>query len=100
MNPLQLILSALAEDDLKSIWRWTSEHFDEAQADAYLESIGRRLEALATAPLAGTDQGSIRDGYRSWVVGRHTAFYKLDEGAVIIQRVLHGGMDPEIHLDN
>lgn len=94
-----LLLSAKAQDDLFEIWRWTSESFGERQADRYLDELGEAMRACAEVPKRGKDRGSIRDGYRSVLVGKHVVFYVSDDAKVIVQRVLHGSMDFDQHLD-
>ncbi|MCB1743412.1 MAG: type II toxin-antitoxin system RelE/ParE family toxin [Gammaproteobacteria bacterium] len=40
----------------------------------------------------------MRAGYRSWLIGRHVAYYTLVGNAVRIVRVLHQQQDPDSHL--
>lgn len=43
-------LTEPAVDDLKEIWRYTSDKHDEAQADKYLDTLKIGCEKIADAP--------------------------------------------------
>lgn len=94
----RLLISAKAQDDLVEIWRWTCEHFGERQADRYLDELGEAMRVCAESPERGRDRGVIRAGYRSVLVGKHVVFFVFDDAQVLVQRVLHGGMDFDAHL--
>ena len=84
--------------DLEDIWIHTFERWGEAQADRYLEELGEGLRLCGTTPERGRDRGLVRDGYRSLLVRRHVIFYTFSDEYVRIQRVLHGSMDPTLHV--
>ena len=42
----------------------------------------------------------MRSGYRSPLVRRHVIFYTFTDDSVLVQRVLHGSMDPELRLQD
>lgn len=94
----RLLISNAAEDDLISIWRWTFGQFGERQADRYLDELDEAMRACAELPERGRDRAEIRAGYRSVLVGSHVVFYVFDDASVLVQRVLHGGMDFDAHL--
>ncbi len=93
-----LVISERAEADLREIWRWSCGRFGEAQADLYLDQIDAGLRECGMAPERGQDHESIREGYRSKLIRKHVAFYTFDDTEVVVQRVLHGSMDPERHV--
>lgn len=95
----RLLISNATHDDLIAIWRWTCEQFGERQADRYLDELGVVMNACADSPERGRDCSEIRDGYRSVLVGRHVVFYQFDDAQLIVQRVLHGSMDFDAHLE-
>ena len=41
---------------------------------------------------------SNKAGYRSVLVGKHLVFYTFTDSTVLVQRVLHGSMDPDRHV--
>ncbi len=93
-----LLISERAEADLRDIWRWTGEQFGEAQADRYLDGLERGLREVGTEPDRGKRRDAVRPGYWSKHVHRHVVFYVFTQSKVVIQRVLHGSMDPQRHV--
>lgn len=96
----RVLISNAAQNDLATIWRWTLDQFGESQADRYLDSLVEVMESCADSPARGRDRSEIRDGYRSVLVGRHVVFYQFDDAQLVVQRVLHGSMDFDAHLDS
>lgn len=95
----ELVLTCAAEADLRGIWIFSWEIWGEHQADRYLDGLQAALMSCAEAPERGTPRDDIRPGSRSCLAGRHVIFYRYDEVQVVVQRVLHGAMDPSLHLD-
>ncbi len=95
----RVLISNQAHQDLVDIWHWTAQAFGERQADRYLDDLGEAMNACAEAPGWGRDRAKIREGYRSLLVGRHVVFYVFNDAQVIVQRVLHGSMDFDAHLE-
>ncbi len=94
----RLLVSHRAEADLVAIWRWTRETFGESQADGYLDELEAGMKECARRPKHGKDRSNLRAGYRSRLVGSHIVFYTFTADEVLIQRVLHGGMDFDSRL--
>jgi toxin ParE1/3/4 len=88
-----------AEADLIDIWLFIYKAWGEAQADRYLDELEVRMERLTRNPRMGKSRELLRPGYRSWPVGRHIVFYRIDEAEVTVVRVLHEKMDPEIQFN-
>jgi len=93
-----LELQHRARQDLKEIWRFSCETWNEQQADKYLRQLAEKTALLRTNPNLGRRRDEVRPGYRSLVVNRHVVYYLVEEDSVRIVRVLHDGMDPERHL--
>jgi toxin ParE1/3/4 len=96
----RLLLSPAAEADLMEVWSYTAEFFGAQQADRYLEELAEGLRSCATRPSRGRRRDDLRPGYRSLLLVRHVAFYTVLDDAVVVQRVLHGSMDPDQNLDD
>ena len=94
----EICLSALAERDLIDIWRYTFDRWGPAQADRYLEELDQGIARLSADARIGADRQGVRDRYRVLFVERHAVYYKFSEREVQVVRVLHGQMDPEVHL--
>lgn len=96
----RLFLTRKAEDDLRGIWIYSAESWGPAQADRYLDGLERALEACGEEPTRGTERREARSGTWSWTALRHVLFYRFDGESVVVQRVLHGAMDPARHLED
>jgi toxin ParE1/3/4 len=96
----RLLLSPGAESDLLDVWSYTAEHFGVLQADRYLEQLVAGLRSCASRPNRGRRRDDLRPGYRSVLLARHVAFYTVRDDAIVVQRVLHGSMDPDQNLDD
>lgn len=87
-----------ARSDLSAIWDFTEEHWDGAQADAYVHELYAAAERVTETPERGLRVDAIRQGYRRYSIGSHLLFYAVLEGEVTIVRILHQRMDPTRHL--
>lgn len=96
----RLVVSKRAQADLIEIWLYSCKTWGEAQADRYLDELGVALRECGADPECGRRRDEVRPGYWSRLVRRHVAFYTETFDAVLIQRVLHGSMDPDLHMDD
>lgn len=96
----RLVVSKRAEADLREVWLYSLKTWGEAQADRYLDELGVGLHCCGAEPERGRRRDEVRLGYWSCLIRRHVAFYTVTADVVLIQRVLHGSMDPDLHLDD
>ena len=92
-------LSAPARADLDSIWRYTSEQWNRAQADRYIDSLILRMVWLGRSKALWKDRSDIRDGLFSVGESRHVIFFQSTGETIPIVRVLHDRMDVARHID-
>ena len=93
----ELRLSPAAAADLDDIWQYTAEHWNADQADRYTDEIRDACHHLA----AGTKRGravDARPGYLSYAISAHTIFFRAQDDALEVIRILHQRMDPDRHL--
>ena len=84
-----------AKTDLVEIWDYIADD-SETRADAFIETIDKKFQALVDEPYLGIARDEIEVDLRSFPVGRFVIFYrKLTEGIEIIL-VLHGARDLNI----
>ena len=88
-----------AESDLIDVWRYSFEQWGEALADKYLDELDSDIRKLADNPEIGAKRDYVREGYRMLFVGSHGVYYTVTPDTVHIIRVLHGRMDPDMHLE-
>ncbi|OFT50713.1 plasmid stabilization protein ParE [Brachybacterium sp. HMSC06H03] len=92
------LFTPAARSDLSSIWDFTAERWDAAQADTYVHELVAAAQRVAVQPERGHPADHIRPGYRRYSIGSHLLFYLVAEGGVTIVRILHQRMDPTRHL--
>lgn len=93
------ILTNKAQDDLKTIGRYTNEKWGREQRNRYLALLDESFQNLASGLLFGHDCSAIRSGYRKLKVGSHVVFYRaIGEGGIEIVRILHRRMDVDAQL--
>jgi toxin ParE1/3/4 len=64
-------------------------------ADRLSESITGRFAMLATHPRAGRRRDDLRPGLRGFPAGAYIVLYRVEDGDVVIVRVLRGSRDLE-----
>jgi toxin ParE1/3/4 len=94
------VLSPAARADLEQIWNYSSERWDDDQAEDYLREVQRAIEGVVSNPTIGRACNDVRLGYRKHAVGSHTLYYRIGSDDVIdVVRVLDERMDADRHLD-
>jgi plasmid stabilization system protein ParE len=89
--------SPLAQKDLLAIKEYIG--VDLASPQAAKSTVGRitkRIRSLVVAPEIGTPLSAIcaiDSDYRFLVCGKYLVFYRYENGAALIIRVLYGGRD-------
>lgn len=93
-----VVISDRAEEDLREIWVYSFHEWGEEQADRYLDQLEDAMQECGAQPERGDRRESVRTGYWSRLVRKHVVFYTFTDDEVLIQRVLHGRMDPVRHV--
>lgn len=88
--------SRLARLDLIEIGDYTLDHWGEDQALRYLDSLERCFELVSANPEIGRKCDRLRKGYRRIEHEKHVVFYRTDRAGVLIVRILHQRVLPEI----
>ena len=96
----RLLVSERAEADLREIWDFSNEQWGADRADRYLDELAAGLRECGSDPARGRPREDVRAGYRSRRIRSHLAFYTVTADEVVVQRVLHASMDPDLHLDD
>ncbi len=85
-------LTEQAESDLLDVWHYIAQDSTEA-ADAWIETILRRCDHTAAAPLSGTTRGELAPGLRSIPVGNYVVLYQPTPTGIAVIRVVNGARD-------
>jgi toxin ParE1/3/4 len=82
-----------AEEDLKSIGRYTEQHWGRTQRNVYLKNLENRFSWLAESPGHGRHRSDIAEGYYSFPEGQHIVFYLCSQDGIDIIGIPHKDMD-------
>jgi len=64
-----------------------------------LRDLDEAIQSLGVSPHLGRKCDYIKPGYRRLKAGIHLIYYRLDTANdVDVVRILHGKMDPTLHL--
>jgi toxin ParE1/3/4 len=88
--------SRSAKADLLSIGAYPLQTWGAAQAERYLDGMEQCAKMLAGNPLLGRPCCWIRPGLRRFEKERHVVFYRRLEDGIIVSRILHQSMLPEL----
>ncbi|MEM9795073.1 MAG: type II toxin-antitoxin system RelE/ParE family toxin [Pseudomonadota bacterium] len=82
-----------ADEDLEDIWRYTLAQWDLDQALKYDADVMRRIAGLAAGTTSSRTAEELGPGMRRALAGQHVVFFREDDAAVTVVRVLHQRMD-------
>lgn len=93
----RILVSPEAQNDLREIRRYISEELENpVAAGNTLAQITKRMRSLLDFPESGSQLAAIvgiDTAYRYLVCGSYLAFYRTQEDAVFIDRILYGRRD-------
>jgi toxin ParE1/3/4 len=89
--------SRRAEADLLGIAEYTTRTWGQRQALHYLDELEDCCEKLASSPALGRPCDEIRPGLHRLEHGKHVIFYRRERGGIVISRILHERMLPQMH---
>lgn len=90
-------LSILAERDLKDVGEYSVDRWGVDQALRYLNGLIEAFENVTRNPKMGRSCIGAQSGYRRLEHQRHVVIYRIDDDVIVINRVLHQAMLPELH---
>jgi toxin ParE1/3/4 len=94
-------LSKHADEDLRSIFRYTHETWGEEQVWIYLSLLEAARDQLTQNPLCpgSRPREDLAAGCRIFRAGKHYFVYRIQDGFLEIARILHESMDFESQFD-
>ena len=96
---MKYVVSSVAHDDLLSIWKYSADRWDGAQADLCIEAIAVRLAWLTRNPGLWHARPEFGDDLYSYPDKSHVIILREAHGSLQIIRVLHVSMDLGQHID-
>jgi toxin ParE1/3/4 len=91
--PYPVRFTTQAEQDLRDIWRGLAEFGGLENADQKRLAIREKIKLLRQFPNVGRCRDEILPGLRSLATQGFVIFYRFDQTAIEIARVLHGKRD-------
>lgn len=79
--------------DLDEILDYTTEAWNEIQADRYVLGLRDGLEMLAEQPGLGRVRDDLHPGLRAFLYSRHIIFYQGAPWGIDVVRILHVSRD-------
>ena len=91
-------LARRARADLLDIATYTAERWGDAQAEHYITRLFAAFQKLVDRPELRRSYADQPRYFRA-LEGKHAVFYRVGDGEeILIVRVLHAAMLPELHL--
>ncbi len=81
-------LSKLAQEDLIRIFGYGVHQFGERQAEIYFDKIFASFEQIAERPYSYEAVNDIKEGYRRYVLGPDTIYYRIVNSVVEIMAIV------------
>ncbi|MER3437281.1 MAG: plasmid stabilization protein ParE [Chloroflexota bacterium] len=95
---LPVILTPQARRDLSDIELYTAQQWGNQQRRASMAKLEKALQDLAEFPHLGRSRDELGAGLRSYPIGEHVIYYRVDPGKLTVLRVLHRTMDASTTL--
>lgn len=91
--------SATADCDLLQIFEYGLKEWGFEASFEFARSFDESLDLLAQHPLIGRERSDLREGFRTWLHRGYLIYYEIEEGDVLVNRIIHGSADPTSQLD-
>ena len=82
-------LAPEARIDYTEILLYTLKTWGDQQMDAYSDQLEQAFATIGANPGIGRRRDELRPGLRSFPVGQHILFYRVDGSDVTVVRILH-----------
>jgi len=93
-------ISELAQSDLENITRYTRDQWGRDQRDRYMLAMETQFEVLAQNPRLAAERVDYDPPVRIYKYEKHLIVYAINDGGILIIRVLHQSMDVAAHLSH
>ncbi len=88
--PIPIKIKPRAKEDLLEIWYFIAHvRFQLKAADTLMEWFSSEFQRLANNPNLGTLCERINPEFRQQILDPYIIFYKVEDGSLVIYRVLH-----------
>lgn len=91
-------ISEAAHADLVGIREYSTINWGPRQAKNYVRGLLAQVKRAAKHPQIGRPVDHVVVGVRMVSYQSHTIYYRVSDNGIEILRVLHGRMNPPLHL--
>lgn len=93
-------VSKAANTDIRSIARYTQDTWGRDQRRRYLKGLNEKFEVLAAMPEMAVERRDFRLPVRIHHYEKHLIIYVINDGGILIVRVLHQSQDVPAQLSD
>ena len=93
-------VSKAAQADIREIGRYTQQQWGKDQRRVYLGELNDRLQLLANTPMLAAERQTLDPPARIHPYEKHLIVYVIEDGGILIVRVLHQSMDVPAQLSH
>jgi toxin ParE1/3/4 len=94
----KLNLRPLAKRDIREIWDYSTKTWGRRKANEYVRLLTGSLDIVDINPGLARPAGVGEPGLRRFVAGSHVIYFHIEPEVIDVIRILHGSMDPQLHL--
>jgi toxin ParE1/3/4 len=93
-------VSQAANSDIRSMARYTQDTWGSDQRRRYLHGLNEKFEMLAEIPEMAEERRDFRPPVRIHHYEKHLIIYVIEDGGILIVRILHQNMDVPAQLSD
>ena len=93
-------VSKAAQKDIREIGLYTQREWGAAQRRKYLSSMEQQFDNIAQSPFLAAEYKEFMPPVRILPHKKHLIVYLVEDGGVLIIRILHASMDIPAQLSN
>ena len=91
-------VSRAALADIREVGRYTQQQWGKVQRRLYLDEMNNRFQFLAENSAIAPERRSFDPPVRIYPFQKHLIVFVMEEGGILILRILHQRMDVSAHL--
>ncbi len=74
---LKILIRPKAREDLKKIWHYTYQNWEEKQANNYTRGLSETINRMIDNPRIEASIDDVKEGYRLYHAKHHLVIYRL-----------------------
>jgi toxin ParE1/3/4 len=95
---MKIRYSTEAHNDLVDIISYGNDHFGPAQSSKYVAQIRNAIDLIGSNPEMARLRTELKRPLRIHTVGTHMVVFDIDEGMIVMVRILSAGQNLPDHI--